>query len=250
MAPSGLERLEGLEEEARRTPPEVQRELEHMRETYQPLPALRRLPDFLSVDAVLSLMPESAGERDWLRDSIHTQLEGGEGPLLGLSLDDAERLFVLWLSGNLEQVLAVYDGPRLTGKSLVSRGRPMLGHVLSEADGDRPEILIERITSMSVCCHPMSLDVMRISKRGALTRVLTFPKGHAEVGPGVRWSFLNHFEFSGDRVVITSVYPSDGPSYELVFDKRGQYVATPASAKRLADERREREKSKASGPIR
>ena len=227
------------------TPPEVEREIKHMSETYRQLTPLRRLPDFLSVDAVLALMPD-AHERNDLRNEIHGQLEGHGGwTLLGDYLDEGqERLFVLWLGGYPTQVLAVYEGGRLTGKSVIWAGRPMLGDVLSEADGSRPEILIERVTSKSDCCWPWTLDVMRVSKRGVLTRVLTFPRGQAEARPVIRWNSFNHFEFAGDRVQISSVYPG-GPTYELVFDKgTGRFEPTPATRKLLAAERREGEKPK------
>ena len=235
----------------RKTPAQVEAELKHTAEAYASFQALRRLPDFLSLDQLLAMMPEQY-ERDTLRDQIHAQLEGGEGQaLLGARLDDSdERLQALWLAGNLTQVLAIYDGGRLTAKRVVSRGKPMLGDVLAERDGSRLEILIESITSMSVCCHPMSLDVLRVSKRGVLTQALSFPRGHAEVGPGVRWSFLNHFEFEGQRVVISSAFPGGLPSYELVYDPRaGKYQPTPATVKLLTAERREREKLKASGQL-
>jgi hypothetical protein len=237
-------------EEQRSAPKEVVAERKAFAEAYPPFPKLRRLPDFLSVDQALAMLPTE--ERDYVREEIHQQLEGGENDvLLGASLDEGvERLFALWVRGNLTQVLAVFDAGKLTGKRVISRGQPMLGELLEEADGPRLEILIERITTMSVCCLPMSLEVYRVTRRGILTQVLDFPRGHVEVGPGERWSFLNHFEFEDPRVVISSAYPGNQPTYELVFDpKSGRYMPTPATAKRLAEERRERERSKASGQL-
>jgi len=127
----------------------------------------------------------------------------------------------------------------MTAKRVIERGQPKLADVLSETDGPRPEILVQRIDSMSVCCHPLVLDVWRVDKRGALSQVLSFPRGHAEVGPGVRWSFLNHFEFESDRVVVTRVFPVDGKRYELVYDRSlRRYRPTTATAKLLVEEKR------------
>jgi len=232
-------------------PSAVEAELKHMAEAYAPFPALVRLPDFLSVDAALALLPD-ASERDFARDEIHSQLEdGGNGALRGAFLDgDEQRLFALWVAGHLTQALAVYDRGRLAAKRIVSRGQPMLGELLEERDGSRLKILVERITTMSVCCLPRSLDVLRVSRRGILSEVLSFPKSHANVGPGVSWSFLNHFEFEGERVVISSVLSADLPSYELVYDKRvGRYQPTAATAKLLVEAQRERERLRADGTL-
>jgi hypothetical protein len=238
-------------EESRRTPKAVERELEEFEKTYEPLPPLRRLPDHLSVDAVLALLPDDS-ETEYLRDGIHAQLEGsGAGPVFGAYLDaELERLFVLWLAGNLTQVLAVYDGRRLAGRRVVSRGKAVLGDVVSEPDGIRPEILIERITSMSVCCHPLSLEVLRVGKRGALTEILNHPRGHADVGPGVRWGFLNHFEFENDRAVVTRVFPEGGPRYEFAFDpSRGRFQPTRATGQALREEQRSKKQAEAQGDV-
>lgn len=237
-------------EEQQSAPKEVVAERKAFADAYPAFPKLRRLPDFLSVDQAVAMLPVE--ERDYVREEIHQQLEGGDNEaLLGATLDEgAERLFALWVRGNLTQVLAVFDAGKLTGKRVISRGKPMLGELLQEPDGPRLEILIERITTMSVCCLPMSLEVYRVSRRGILTQVLDFPRGHVEIGPGERWSFLNHFEFQDPRLLISSAYPGDHPPYELAFDpKSGKYVPTPATAKRMAEERRERERAKASGPL-
>jgi hypothetical protein len=225
----------------------VERELESFEKAYETFPALRRLPDFLSVDAVLALMPDEA-ETHYLREGIHAQLEGaGVGPLFGAYLDEEqERLFALWLGGNLTQMLVVFDGRRLAGKRVISRGKAWIGDVVSEADGARPEILIENITSMSVCCHPVNLTVLRVGKRGALTEALSFPRGHADVGPGVRWSFLNRFEFADDRTVVTRVVPEGGPRYEFAFEPRsGRFQPTRATAQALREERSSKKKVEA-----
>jgi hypothetical protein len=240
-----------LREESRRAPIAVERELEEFEKTYEPLPPLRRLPDHLSVNAVLALLPDDS-ETEYLREGIHAQLEGsGVGPLFGAYLDEEqERLFALWLAGNLTQVLAVYDGRRLAGRRVVSRGKAVLGDVVSEPDGVRPEILIERITSMSVCCHPLSLEVLRVGKRGALTEILNHPRGHADVGPGVRWGFLNHFEFENDRAVVTRVFPEGGPRYEFAFDpRRGRFQPTPATAQALRAEQLSKKHADAHGDV-
>lgn len=247
-----IEREASMEEreERGRAPKEVLAERKAFEEAYPPFPKLRRLPDFLSVDQAVAMLPEE--EREHVREEIHQQLEGGENEaLLGAVLDEgAERLFALWVRGNLTQVLAVFDAGKLTAKRVISRGKPMLGELLEEPDGPRLEILIERITTMSVCCLPMSLEVYRVNRRGILTQVLDFPRGHVEVGPGERWSFLNHFEFQAPRLLVSSVYPGGAPPYELVFDpKSGKYVPTPFTAKRMAEERRERERAKASGQL-
>lgn len=240
------------EEDFRQKPKEVEAELKSFSEAYTPMPRLRRLPDYLSVDQVVAMLPEE-GDRTYLREEIHQQLEGGlNDALLGSFLDETDqRLFALWARGNLVQVLAVYESGKLLSKRVISRGKaPLLADLLPERDGARLEILIERVTTMSVCCLPLSLEVYRIGKRGAVTQVLDFPRGHVEVGPGERWSFLNHFEFDGDRVVVSSAFPGDQPSYELRFDTAsGKYLPTPATAKQLADERRERAKLKASGQL-
>jgi len=231
-------RLAAMEDEYRHPPREVTDELEWTAKEYPELPALRRLPDFLSVDALVALAP--ASERGFVRERLHAQLDGTEqGALLGTFVDDEERLLVLWIAGNLTQVLAVFDGSRLAARRVIERGTPRLGEVLGEQDGTRAEILVERIDSMSVCCHPLALDVLRVGPHGALREVLTFPRGHADVGPGVLWSFLNHFDFQDDRVVITHAFPADGTRYELVFKPQsGRYEPTPATAKLLAAERR------------
>jgi hypothetical protein len=226
-----------MHDERPRPSPRVEAELAEWEE-YEQLPPLRRLPDFLSVDDVMALFPDDS--ENAVRDEIHAQLEGAEsGPLRGSYLDpQQEQIFVLWVHGNLMQALAVYDGKRLASKREVSRGQAVLGDVVSEDGELRSEILIRRITSMSVCCHPMSLEVLRVSKRGRLDEVLDFPLGYAEVGPGVRWSFLNHFEFTGDRVVIHDVTVDQGPRYELEFDPRSaRFQPTPATAKLLREER-------------
>ena len=237
-------------EERQSAPKEVVAERKAFVEAHPPFPRLSRLPDFLSVDQALAMLP--AEERDYAREEIHRQLDGGDSEaLLGAVLDEGtERLFALWVRGNLTQALAVFDAGKLTAKRVISRGKPMLSEVLAEPDGPRLEILIERVTTMSVCCLPMSLEVYRVSKRGTLTQVLDFPRGHVEVGPGERWSFLNHFEFDDPRVVISSVHPGGQEPYELVFDPRsGKYQPTSATAKRMVEEQRERERLKASGQL-
>ncbi|MDF3070710.1 MAG: hypothetical protein K0R38_6311 [Polyangiaceae bacterium] len=225
----------------REPPPAVALELKHMSESYQELPSLRRLPDFLSLNALLALMPDS-GERDFLRQAVHIQLEGGEGgALLGAYLDDEKRLLALWLTGHFTQALAIYDGQRLAGQATIQRGRAMLRDVLAEADGSRAELLVQHITTMSVCCLPSSLDVYRVSKHGALSKVLSFEKSHADVGPGVRWGFMNHFEFKDDRVLIQRIFPDAGPSYDFVYDARTRrYQPTSVTTQLLVDERRKR----------
>jgi hypothetical protein len=210
-----------------------------MSRAYEELPKLERLPDFLSVNDVLALFPEAAG-RDGLRQRIHEQLSGsGMTALSGLYLDEEERLFVLWISdGALTQVLSTFYGEKLLGRVALERARPMLGDVLGESDGPRPELLVEHITSMSVCCLPESLSVYRIGKRGALNKALTFAKSHREVGPGVRWDFMNHFEFGEGRVEIQRIHPESGPRYEFLFDGRvGRYQPTAATLKVMAAER-------------
>jgi hypothetical protein len=84
----------------------------------------------------------------------------------------------------------------------------------------------------------MNLIVLRIGKRGALTEVLRFPRGHADVGPGVRWRFLNRFEFADDRAVVTRVVPEGGPRYEFAFEPRsGRFQPTRATEQALREER-------------
>ncbi len=223
----------------------VQRELDSFGESYPPLPLLRRLPDFLSVNAALALLPDP-DQREALREQLHAQLEGApEGPLRGAFLDEQQRLQALWIGGFLVDVLAIYDGSRLTGKLVGMRGTPRLGDVLAESDEARQEILIERVDSTSVCCLPLSLEVVRVSKHGALTRVLRHPRGHAHVGPGVRYDFLNHFEFDRDRVLVTPVVPAAAPGvvYELVFDRASRRYQPTAATRRLMAEDEERAKS-------
>jgi hypothetical protein len=227
------------QDDYRKTPDVIERELEHMNRAYEELPKLERLPDFLSVNDVVALFPEAAG-RDGLRQQIHDQLSGGGTTVLsGLYLDEEERLLVLWITdGALTQVLSTFYGEKLLGRVTLERARPRLGDVLGESDGARPELLVEHITSMSVCCLPESLSVYRVGKRGALSKVLTFAKSHREVGPGVRWGFMNHFEFSEGRVEIQRIHPDGGPRYEFLFDGRlGRYQPTAGTVKVMAAER-------------
>jgi hypothetical protein len=230
--------LEREEHSFRKTPEAVTRELEHMEKSYAPLPRLERLPDFLSVDDVLALHPEAAA-RESLREQIHQQFSGAGEALSGSFLDDDQRVFVLWISdGTLTQVLATFEGGKLVGRAAISRGQAKLGHVLAESDDERAEILVEHITSMSACCYPKSLSVYRVGRRGALSKVLSFEKSHSEVGPGVRWDFMNHFEFGAGRVVIQRVHPEGGVSYEFVYDAgAGRYRPTPGTVRRLAADR-------------
>jgi hypothetical protein len=232
--------LSGFEEsEFRRTPEAVTRELEAVERTYERLPALTRLPDFLSVDAALALFPEEH-EREYLRERIHAQLDGRDDPvLLGTALDDEQRVFVLWVQGNLTQVLTVFRDGRLTARQVISRGTPRIAELVEEADGPRSELLVERITSMSVCCHPLSWELYRVSRLGALRRVFTFERGHVEVGPGVRWGFLNHFEFTPEGVIVSSVLTSERAPLKFVFDTGSQrFVPTAETREALARERR------------
>lgn len=220
----------------------VTKELELFKKSYAALEPVTRLPDFLSVDAVVALMP-GEGDRGTIRDGLHRQLDGADdGAVLGAYLDEEQQLFVLFLnSGVLTDVLAVFNNGRLASKVVTSRAQPVMGDVVPEKDAARPEILLQRITSPSACCYPMSLEVYRVSKQGALTKVLDQPRGHVEVGPGERWSFLNHFEFSDKGVKVSRIFPEGGPSYEYAFDPAsGRYQPTPATQKQLAQEQQRR----------
>jgi hypothetical protein len=74
------------------------------------------------------------------------------------------------------------------------------------------EVVIVRITSMSVCCLPKDLEVYALVRHGRLERVFSFEKEHTLVGPGVHYYFMNHVEFSADgRAVVTRVYPEEDP---------------------------------------
>lgn len=242
-APGALDFLERDARQYRETPPEVERELEHFRAAYSRLPPLEHLPDFLSLNALLKLHPdaESEGLREQIREQLAAPAPAARAadvafaPLRGAPLDDDGRLTVLWIHGSLTQVLATFEGDRLVGRAVVQRGEPFLGEVLAEGDGPRSEVLVRSITSMSVCCHPESLLVFRVGRRGALRQVLSFELGHSEVGPGVRWDFLNHFEFDAParRVVVTRVFPQQGQRWELVFDERaGKYRQLSGAAPR------------------
>jgi hypothetical protein len=227
----------------------VKRELEQFKKSYAPLEPVRSLPDFLSVDAVVALMPDE-NSRDTVREGLHRELAGeSENLVLGGYLDEEQQLFALFLnSGVLTDVLVVFDHGRLASKIVTSRAQPVLGDVLPERDGTRREILLERITSPSLCCLPISLEVYRVSKRGALTLVLDHPRGHVDVGPGDRWSFLNHFEFSDKGVKVSRAFPEGGPSYEYAFDAAsGHYRPTPATLKQLAEEQQRRTNARKSG---
>ena len=225
-----------------RPSPAVTKELEEFKKSYSALEPVKRLPDFLSVDAVVALMSDE-GDRGTIRDGLHRQLDGADdNAVLGAYLDDEQQLFVLFLnSGVLTDVLAAYNNGRLASKVVTSRAQPVLGDVIPEKDAARPEILLQRITSPSACCYPLSLEVYRVSKQGALTKVLDQPRGHVDVGPGERWSFLNHFEFSDKGVKVSRIFPEGGPSYDYAFDAAsGRYQPTPATLKQLAEEQQRR----------
>jgi hypothetical protein len=235
----------------RETPAEVERELEHFAASYTVLPPLRRMPDFLSLNAVLKLHPEAEGEG--LRERIHEQLGRAaeltsddelhsedlhSAPLRGTTLDDEGDLVLLWVHGSLTQVLATYYRQRLSRRVEVQRGQPFLGEVLPEMGAPRSELLVRSITSMSVCCLPHSLLVYRIGQRGELRRVLSFERGYSEVGPGVRWGFLNHFDFDAQagRLLVTRIYPEPNAEqesrWELRFDESaGKYLPLRGSPK-------------------
>lgn len=190
-----------------------------MATSYEPLPKLDHLPDFLSVNAVLALYPEASG-RDSLREEIHKQLyEQTSDVLSGRYLDEAERLFVLWVgNGWLTQVLAVYDGSRLAGRAEIQRGQAFLGDVIAEGTESRSEVLVSNITTLSVCCRPRSLSIYRIGPKGTLTRAFSFEQSYSEVGPGVRWGFMNHFDFAANRVVVERVFPASSERWEFVYE--------------------------------
>jgi hypothetical protein len=213
---------------------------------YESLPKLERLPDFLSVDDVLALFG-GGDSRDYLRDAIHSQLsDQGDAAITGGKVDQqGEGHYVLWVHDNLEQVAAVYDKRgRRTDKKLFSRGALMVADVLTydaKAETNNPhlELIVERITSMSVCCLPVSWEVYRVNAQGRLIRVMEFPKNYHAVGESVRYGFMHHFEFSPDnRLVITPVHPASEKRFEFSFSRHtGRYTPTKKTAASLRVER-------------
>ncbi len=216
--------------------PEVERELEHIKTEYQALPALTSLPDFLSVNDVLALLPSD--DHEYMRDELHAQLQNRDeaGRILGAYLDSEQRYFMLWVPDavGLGQVLAIYDAKgAMVERRAISRGKPLLRDILeleSEPLAARgysvPELFIERITTMSVCCLPMVFEIYALNAAGKLRKLLEYPRAHTDVGPGVTWQFLNHFEFAGTRLSVSPVLGAD-KSVDAVFEygkSQGRYL--------------------------
>jgi hypothetical protein len=225
----------------RAEPEEVAAENAHFASTYAELPRLARLPDFLSVKQVLALLPESW--REGVRERIERQLAGaGEDVLRGAYLDSKERQYLLWVHENLEQRLAVYDEKgAVTQRRSISRGMPYLRDVIAlESEAEiargvhRSELVVIRITSMSVCCLPSALELYALTPAGRLREIFRFARQEIEVGPGVRYGFLNHFEFTADRrAIVTRIYPEADGRWEFAYQAaRGRYEPT-AETQRL-----------------
>lgn len=224
----------------------IEAEERHFAEMHTELPRLQRLPDYLSVNDVLALVPRDDRER--LREEIHAQLESGSGSVLrGAPLDSEGRWFLLWIADHLEQTSAVYDHRgRRTDRRSFSRATPYLRDVLTletrpeqERGQQTQELVVVRVTTMSVCCLPSDLELYRLDRGGKLQRALVFPRSHVEVGPGIRYHYLNHFEFSDDgHLVVSRVYPESDTRWELVYRAAtGRYEPTPETARRLRAEK-------------
>jgi len=252
VSPSALRRAAS---EWARVPEPVAEEEAHLESAYSKLERLDLLPDFLSLNDVVALHPEPE-VREQLRERVRAQLRGEDAEvLLGAHFDEQGRWFLLWLRDEaLTQVAAVYDRGRRTHRQVFFRGFPSLRDVLSTraeraAGLDIPELVVQRITSPSLCCLPVDFEVYRLTPWGSLANVLTFPKNHHEVGPGVRWTFVNHFDFAPDqRAHVRRIFPEPEPDaapaegpWEFTFvEAAGRYLPTPETAARLRREQQER----------
>lgn len=230
-------------------------ELAEVEATYPLLEPVTRLPDFLAVDDVLALA--RSVDADGLRTAIHEQLDQRSGETLrGGYLEEPpwdgpdRRTYVLWIHDHLTQVLALFDARgRLVQRRAFFRAVPRraelvaLGHG-QDVDHPRQALIIEWITTPSVCCLSVRWDVYRVTDRGMLAPVVDVPKSHYDVGPGVQYAYLNHVEFEEDRLVLTRIYPEGDPDgvrepYVLPYRReRRRFVPSSATARRmLADHR-------------
>lgn len=242
---------------AREPPAVVEAELAEVEATYPLLEPLVRLPDFLAVDDVLALARSVA--EDELRNAIHEQFDRREGETLrGGYLEEPpldgpdRRTYVLWIhDGHLSQVLALFDARgRLVQRRGFYRAVPRradlvaLGHGQT-VDPPRQALIVERITTPSVCCHSIQWDVYRVTDRGRLARIVDIPKSHYDVGPGIQYEYLNHVAFEEDRLVLTRVYPEAHPDvvrepYVFPYRRdRRQFVPSSATARRVAADHRD-----------
>jgi hypothetical protein len=222
-------------------PPAVVADERDFASNHEELPALQALPDFLSVNDVLALLP--AEQREATRDGVRAQFRESQGEIVrGVYLDSEERHFLLWVDAHLEQYAATYDANgQVLDRRVFSRARPYLRDVIELETAaelarglSRTELVVNRITTMSVCCLPSSLEVYALGRGGRLREVFAFERSHVDVGPGVRYEFANHFEFSDRRVSVSRIHPPEDLRWEFVYrPELGRYAATPETARRL-----------------
>lgn len=234
----------------------VEAELAEVDAKYPRLEPVTRLPDFLSVDDVLALA--RSHDREQLRAAIHEQLDRRDGETLrGGYLEDPpsegpdRRVYVLWIHDHLDQVFVSFDPRgrvlqrRTFYRAVLRRADILALHHGADVERPRQALIVERITTSSVCCLSVRWEVYRVTDRGALARVADIPKSHYDVGPGVQYTYLNHVAFEADRLVLTPLdpdLPSDGTRTPYVLPyrpERRQFVPSPATARRLLADHRD-----------
>ncbi len=228
--------------EPARIDPVIFEEEEYVAQHFEELPPVTLLPDYLSINDVVALAPgDGYWDREELRRQIRTQLETRSGDALrGGEVDGEGKLYALWLSANgFESVLAIYDserGSRRARLRVPARSSLMLADVLWDA-GEKEsvkELIVRVVEGTSICCLPVRWDVYRLSRWGSLSKVLSHAKEHLEVGPGVTYRELFHFDFDPKRgrVLIHSVLAEQPATFEFVYrTSSGRYRATAETLK-------------------
>jgi len=184
-----------------------------------------------------------------MREQIRNQLAGNEPaePVLrGGYLDSREHFFLVWILGNFEEVALVFDQRgRETHRKFFSPGKPAFRDVVAlESAEDRErgvtvrELVVFRSTKLSLCCQPIDLEVYALEPSGKLREVLTVPKEHVDVGPGIQYAFLNHVELEAGRGVVTQLVPESSLRWQFEYrSESGRFEPDAATIQSIASER-------------
>ncbi|HET9956571.1 MAG TPA: hypothetical protein VFQ61_18845 [Polyangiaceae bacterium] len=231
-------------EPPRRTPA-IAREEAHLEENYKEVPLFESLPPSISIDGIAAALPPDWHEsREWLRE-----WRPGDKPselVRAAYLDSQEHYYLVWFHSNLNQLALVFDRRgRVTHRQAFSRARPTFRDVLAletRAERDRGatahELVVFRITTMSLCCLPTDLEVYALGPMGKLRLILDIPKDHVDVGPGVRYAFLNHVDFVDQTAVVTQLEPESPLRWEFSYSPaRGRFVPDAATVQSMKEER-------------